>query len=57
MAKSKIKTPPNFVKIYLRSEQNLKRLVRFIATNSYIKFLARHYRISTCSFCKRVDDE
>ena len=57
MAKSKIKTPPNSVKIYLRSEQNLKRLVRFIATNSYIKFLARHYRISTCSFCKRVDDE
>lgn len=36
MAKSKIKAPPNFANIYLRSEQNLKRLVRFIATNGGI---------------------
>lgn len=36
MAKSKIKSLPNFANINLRSEQNLKRLVRFIAANSGI---------------------
>jgi len=36
MVKSKIKVPPNFANIYLISEQNLKRLVRFIAANSGI---------------------